>query len=76
MHSPPKRHFSDDTGKTDEKNKEDIRDQKGSAAEFSYSVWEQPDIRHSDGASYTGNDKSPFILKLVIGVGLVYTFHN
>ena len=65
MHGTAECHLTDHTGKSDEQDKDNIRDQKCRAAEFADAVREHPYIGHADRASDTGDDESPLVIKFI-----------
>ena len=47
MHGASESHLADHAGKANEQDKNDIRNQKGRAAEFADAVGEHPDVCHA-----------------------------
>ena len=55
---------------TDQQYEQEVRQQEGHAAIGRDHVREAPDVRHTDCGADTGNDKAPFALKPVAGLGV------
>ena len=71
------RHLTDDAGGADEQNKQQIRNQEGTAAVCCHTGREQPDIAHADGRADAGQNEAPPGGKAVsAGLGGIGMFHD
>ena len=57
-HGTAEGHFTDDTGKADDDDTYEIRNQEGCTTQGRYSGREEPDVPHAHGRTDAGNDES------------------
>ena len=68
--------FSDDAGRGDEDDKEEVRDEEGHAAPLGHQRREAPDVAHTDGRADAGDDEAAAAAKAVAVIDVCVITHD